>query len=74
MSKGTRFTLYGWALCGTQLRGIAGRREKCEVASVKIRDRWLSITWPNTAKGAKAANAWSLANNVRSNAHLRGAM
>lgn len=71
---GACFTIYGWALIGDRLRGIADRRVKLSNASKCYRTRTLAVSWPNTAKGAKAADAWSGACNRHTAARFRPAV
>jgi hypothetical protein len=59
-------TLYGYAVFGRELRGIADRRVRAESATRTLRRRWLSVSWPATRRGAQAAADWSLAANVAS--------
>lgn len=67
MTNGTRFTLYAYALDSAgRLRGIANRRVKRDGGSDTTRDRWLSVSWPCTKRGADAAAKWASANSQRS--------
>lgn len=65
MEIGTVFTIHGYVATtdGKSIVGVREQRIKREHGSTVIVSEQTSDTWPNNAKGTRAAMAWTLSLN-----------